>query len=224
MRPNFIMISISYFYLVHAFWFGVAACQVWSETSASVVNSFDFPVIAWFCLLAVLSITTAAIGIFLRLTIRSATYGAVALSSLALVIIIGLIILGIVRGRYGAALVAYFLGLGCHGAVLWLVQIGRSKIAFGHIPWRRIMIPCLCGIMIIAWLFLAIVYVRVEGRRGFHIVFKPYPTFWSIYGCKIDRLPRDKDGLVQKSNEKKWYRNWDYLRSYQVPLSVGDGL
>jgi hypothetical protein len=222
MRPNFILISISYFYLLHAFWLGVGAFEIWSDTGTPMINSFDFPVITWPCLLAVLSITIAALGILLRLMVRWAYYGAVALSSLALIMILGLIISGIVREGYGAALVAYLLGLGCHVAVLWLLQTNRSKIALGHIPWRRIVIPGLCGIMTIAWLFLAIVYVRVEERRGLHIVLKPYPTFWSIYSYKIDILPRDMDGFVQKSDEKKWYRNWDYLQSYQLPLPVRD--
>lgn len=220
-RPNLILASISYFYLVHAFWLGVGACESWPGTQVSTMNSFDSPAITWFCLLAMLAISTAAIGISLRFVMRWAYYGAVGLSSLVLVTAIGLIILRIVSGGYRVSLVAPLFGIGCHGAVLWLLHTAAVKRGFGLIRWRRMILPGLYGIITFTWLFLAFVQVTVEGRRSIHIVLKPYPTFWSIYGHRIDRLPRDREGVVQASSERKWYRNWDYLRSYQLPLFTG---
>ncbi len=218
MKPNFILISISYFYLVHAFWLGVGAYTAWLDTRASAMNSFGFPIITGSCLFAIMAITTAVAGVSLRLVKRWACFLAVALSSLALVIIAGLVILGILSRADLISLLVPLLGFGCHSAILWFLKANSLALGFGLIRWRRIVVPSLCGIMTMAWLFFAIVHITVEGRRSLYIVLKPYPTFWSIHSYKIDRLPRDEEGFVMKPNEKIWYRNWNYLLSYQLPL------
>jgi len=188
------------------------------------MNLFDFPVITWPCLFAILAIITAAVGISFRLIARWAYLVVVALSSLAVLISIGWVILGVLNGGDPESFLVPLLGLGFHGAILWFLQADSLKLAFGHIRWRRIIIPSLCGAVAMAWLFFAIVHVTVEGRKSVLIVLKPYPTFWSIHRYKTDRLPRDEEGFVQKSNEKIWYRNWNYLLSYQLPLFYSDSI
>jgi hypothetical protein len=186
------------------------------------MDGFGFPVIAVSCIFGLLAITAMTVGIALRLTMRWAYHGVVALSSLALLLIIGLVIHGFLSGRDTESLLVLLLGLGFHSAILLLLKAGTVEVAFGPIQWQKVCVSSLCTILVIAWLFLAIVQMTVEGRKSIHLVLKPYPTLWSIYVHSIDRLPRDEEGFVQKSQEKIWHRNWNYLLSYQIPFPLGE--
>ena len=215
MVPNIIIVSISYFYLLHAFWLGVGAYEAWSVVGTAM-DTFGFPVITRFCLLLLLAGLTALVGIGLRLMIRCAYLLVTCLSCVAILIILCITIRGVLGESGLSYLVVPLLGLGCHGTILALLHTDSLQLAFGPISWRKIVVPGFSGIVIVFWLFLAAIQMNLEGQRSIRIVIKPHPTLWSIYSCTIPSLPRDQEGFVYPSTEKVWYRNWTYVSSYQL--------
>ena len=215
MYPNIIMVSISYFYLLHAFWLGVGAYEAWSAADTAV-NAFGFPIISRFCLLVTLAVVAALVGTGLRLMIRCAYLTTVALSSLTIVITLGLVILGVLGGEGLSGLVVPLFGLACHASILAFLHADSVQMAFGPINWPRIVTPSLCAIFLTLWLFLAVIHMNLEGRTSVRIVMKPHPTLWPFYSCTIPSLPHDREGVVNPSKAKIWYRNWTYLSSYQL--------
>jgi hypothetical protein len=210
-----IVVSISYFYLLHAFWLGVGAYEAWS-VAGTAMDTFGFPVITRSCLLILLAGLTALVGIGLRLMTRWAYLLVTGLSCVATLVTLCMTIRGVLGESGLSYLVISLLGFACHGTVLALLHTDRLQLAFGPINWRKIIKPGFAGIVTAAWLFLAVIQMNLEGQKSIRIVIKPHPTLWSIYACTIPSRLRDQDGFVYPSREEVWYRNWTYLSSYQL--------
>ena len=215
MYPNIIIVSISYFYLLHAFWLGVGAYEAWSGADAAI-SAFGFPIISRFCLLVALAVVAALVGTGLRLMIRCAYLTTVALSSLTIVITLGLVILGVLAGEGLSGLVVPLFGLACHGSILACLHTDTVQMAFGPISWQKIVTPTLCALFLTVWLFVAVIHMNLEGQRSVRIVMKPHPTLRPFYSCTVRSLPRDQEGFVYPSKTRIWYHNWTYLSSYQL--------
>jgi hypothetical protein len=213
--PNIIIVSISYFYLLHAFWLGVGAYEAWSAADAAI-DAFGFPIISRFCLLVALAVVAALVGTGLRLMIRCAYLAAAALSSLTIVITLSIVILGVLAGEGLADLIVPLFGIACHGSILAFLHADSVQMAFGPISWQKIITPSLSALLLTVWLFLAVIHMNLEGQRSVRIVMKPHPTLWPLYSCTIRSLPRDQEGFVYPSKTRIWYRNWTYLSSYQL--------
>jgi len=213
--PNIIIVSISYFYLLHAFWLGVGAYEAWSVADAAI-NAFGFPITSRVCLFVALAAVAALVGTGLRLMIRYAYFATAALSSLTIVITLGIVILGALAGENLADLMLPLFGLVCHGSILACLHTDTVQMAFGPISWQKIVTPTLCSLFLTVWLFIAVIHVNLEGQRSVRIVMKPHPTLRPLYSCTIPFLPRDQEGFVYPSKTRIWYHNWTYLSSHQL--------
>jgi len=213
--PNLIIVSISYFYLLHAFWLSVGAYEAWSVVGTGM-DTFGFPVITPFCVLLLLAGLTALAGIGLRLMIRFAYLVVTGLSCLAILVILCIATLSVSGGVGLSYLVMPLIGLGCHGVILTLLHTDSIQLAFGPTRWWKIILTGFSGTIMVMWMFLSLIQMDLEGQKSIRIVMKPHPTVWSIHSCTIPWLPRDQEGVVYPSREKVWYRNWTYVSSYQL--------